>query len=177
MCLSSDIDPEIILRRIRDEWRRQGGNRLETKELDCFETETTVVAYYMHNAGSDRTIIAEATTILTLARNHAENKDDEFPYAKLPVPMMVMRSQVPKIPGLDTTVYANWHWSDGNTRKAFHIECAQSEVKQLQTLFEIAKKMKIVETFWGPEVKLSNVITKKKRSCRRGKNQEQDTGQ
>ena len=90
--------------------------------------------------------------------------------------MMVMRSQVPKIPGLDTTVYANWHWSDGNKRKAFHIECAQSEVKQLQTLFEIAKKMKIVETFWGPEVKLSNVITKKKKSRRRGKNQEQDTG-
>ena len=84
------------------------------KELDCFETETAVVAYYMHNAGSDRTIIAEVTTILTLARNSAEKKDDEFPYANLPVPMMVMRSQVPKIPGLDTTVYANWHWSDGN---------------------------------------------------------------
>ena len=44
MCFSSDIDPEIILRRIRDEWRRQGGNRLEMKELDCFETETAVVA-------------------------------------------------------------------------------------------------------------------------------------
>ena len=147
MCFLSDIDQEITLRRIRDEWRRQGGNRLEMKELNCFETETAVVAYYMHNAGSDRVIIAEATTILTLARKSAEKKDNEFPYANLPVPMMVMRSQVPKIPGPDTTVYANWHWSDGNKQKAFHIECAQSEVKQLQTLFEVAKKMKVADAF------------------------------
>ena len=154
MCFSSDIDPKIILRRIRDEWRRQGGNRLEMKELDCFETETAVVAYYMHNAGSDRAIIAEATKLLTVARQLAEKKDNDFPYANLSVPMMVIRSQVPKIPGLDTMVYANWHWTDGNKRKAFHFECAQSEVKQLQTLIEVAKKMKIVEAFWGPEVKL-----------------------
>ena len=43
MCFLSDIDPEIILRRIRDEWRRQGGNRLEMKELDYFKTETAII--------------------------------------------------------------------------------------------------------------------------------------
>ena len=33
-----------------------------------------------------------------------------------------------------------------------------------------------MEAFWGPEVKLSKVITKKKKFFRRGENQEQDTG-
>ena len=48
-CFSCDKDPETILQRVRPEWRRQGGNRLELKELGCYNTETALVLYFLHN--------------------------------------------------------------------------------------------------------------------------------
>ena len=42
-------DPETILDAIRIEWRRQGGNRLDMRLLDFFDTQTVLVVYMMHN--------------------------------------------------------------------------------------------------------------------------------
>ena len=44
-----DQDPETIINAIRIEWRRQGGNRLDVKLLDCFDMQTVLVVYMMHN--------------------------------------------------------------------------------------------------------------------------------
>ena len=44
---SCDQDPETILNAIRIEWRRQGGNRLDMKLLDCLDTQRVLVAYMM----------------------------------------------------------------------------------------------------------------------------------
>ena len=62
---SCDQDPETILDAIRIEWRRQGGNRLDMKLLGCFDTQTVLVAYMMHNGGNHNTIIKEAGKFLT----------------------------------------------------------------------------------------------------------------
>ena len=48
-CFCCDKDTDTILQRVRPEWRRQGGNRLELKELGCYNTETALVLYFMHN--------------------------------------------------------------------------------------------------------------------------------
>ena len=109
-CFSSDKDPEAILQRVRPEWRRQGGNRLELKELGCFNSETALVLYFMHNEGNVQAILSELVKILVVARNleKADNKD--FQYGDKEVPMMTTRLQNPKVPGQDTSVYEDWHW-------------------------------------------------------------------
>ena len=38
---------------IKREWKRQGGVRLELKELRYFETETALVLYNIFNEGSE----------------------------------------------------------------------------------------------------------------------------
>ena len=66
---SCDQDPETILGAIRIEWRKQGGNRLDMKLLDFFDTQTVLVACMMHNRGNDNTIIKEAGNFLKDARD------------------------------------------------------------------------------------------------------------
>ena len=112
---SSDNDPELVLNAIRIEWRQQGGNRLEMKTLDCFETETVLVAYLMHNGGNHNTVIKEAGKFLKEARDLGKREDTEgdFLYGEMEIPMMVIRNMVPKVPGQDTSVYSNWHWKEG----------------------------------------------------------------
>ena len=104
---SCDQDPETILDAICIEWRRQGGNRLDMKLLDCFDTQTVLVVYMMHNRGNHNTIIKEAGKFLKEARDleKKEANEGEFPYGQLEIPMMVIRSIVPKVPGQDTSQY------------------------------------------------------------------------
>ena len=78
-------DPETILDAIRIEWRRQGGNRLDMNLLDCFDTQTVLVAYMMHNRGNHNTIIKEAGKFLKEAKDleQKEANEGQFPYGKL----------------------------------------------------------------------------------------------
>ena len=77
------------------------------------------------------------------------------------IPAMSTRIQVPKIPGMDTSQYVDWDWRDGNKRKAFHIEVARPRVKQIQQLFDIAKRRNMIATFWGPGARVSSAIPTK----------------
>ena len=98
-----------MLKAIHIEWRRQGGNRLEMKTLDCFETETVLVAYLMHNGGNNNMVIKEAGKFLKEARDLGKREDTEgdFLYGEMEIPMMVIRNMVPKVPGQDTSLYSN----------------------------------------------------------------------
>ena len=42
----------------------KGGNRLDMKLLDCFDMQTVLVVYMMHNRGNQNTIIKEAGKFL-----------------------------------------------------------------------------------------------------------------
>ena len=75
-------DPETIIGAIRIEWRRQGGNRLDMKLLDCFDTQTVLVVDMMHNRVNHNNIIKEAGTFLKEARYHEQKEanEREFPF-------------------------------------------------------------------------------------------------
>ena len=49
-------------------------------------------------------------------------------------------------------------------------------MKQVQALADVAKRRELVKTFWEPEVKLSKVIFKQKKTKRRGEEPMEDTG-
>ena len=49
-------------------------------------------------------------------------------------------------------------------------------MKQVQALADVAKCRDLVKTFWGPEVKLSKVIVKQRKTKRRGEEPVEDTG-
>ena len=130
---SCDQDPETILDAIRIEWRRQGGNRLDMKLLDCFDTQMVLVEYMMHIGGNHNTIIKEAEKFLKEVRDleQKETNKGEFPYGQLKIPMMVIRSIVPNVPGQYTSKYSNWNWKEAEKRKSLHLECASEDMKQV----------------------------------------------
>ena len=85
------------------------------KPLDCFDTKTALVIYYLRNEGSKKTLLKEMTKFLT-ERSDLEAKlmsvsENEYKHASTHIPMMVIRTMLPKVSGLDTSVYSNWHWS------------------------------------------------------------------
>ena len=89
---------------------------------------------------------------------------------------MVIRGIVPKVPGQDTSQYSYRHWKEAEKRKALHLECASEDMKQLQTLADVAKCRDLVKTLRGPEVKLSKVIVKQRKTKRRLEEPMEDTG-
>ena len=173
---SCDVDPDDLIERVIHEWRRQGGNRLELSELECFESETAIVIYNLLHDGSTSTLLKEARRFLNEAKKAEEEEaiDGQFQFAGKAVPAMTMRLGVPKIPGLDTSQFNEWDWRDANKRKALHFECAKADVAHVQELVRIAKARNLVELYWGNNVRLSNVIAKKSRRKRGAA--EEDTG-
>ena len=49
-------------------------------------------------------------------------------------------------------------------------------MKQVQELVDVAKCCDLVKTLWGPEVQLSKVIVKQRKTKRRGEEPVEDTG-
>ena len=98
-CSSCDKDPESILQRVRPEWRRQGGNRLELKELGCYNTETALVLYFLHNECNEQSIVYELTKILDQVRKEEKKQDKDFDFADNGIPLMSTRILMPKVPG------------------------------------------------------------------------------
>ena len=72
-CLSCDDDPQTILQ--RPEWRRQGSNQMELTELSCFNEETPLVLYFVHNKCNEQSIVSELSKILEQARNEEKENN------------------------------------------------------------------------------------------------------
>ena len=73
-CVSCDDEPEEIVERVRHEWRRRGGNKLEASELRCLETAPAMVLFNISNEGNLHAIRAEALRLM--AAKH--KKDTEM---------------------------------------------------------------------------------------------------
>ena len=94
-CVSCDDEPEEIVERVRHEWRRKGGNKLEVSELRCLETAA---------------IRAEAIRLMKLAARQEKDTDMEVDIGgDKSVPDISLQIQVPKIPGQDTSQFQKWH--------------------------------------------------------------------
>ena len=62
------------------------------KELVCFNTETALVLYVMHNTCNEQVIVSELSNILELARNEEREKGKEFLFANKDMPLMTQGS-------------------------------------------------------------------------------------
>ena len=157
---SSNAEPQYLLNQVIHEWRRNNGRKLELSALACFETQTVIVCYNISNDGNQNTLLDEAMKFLLAAQKFGEENtvEGQFPFKGMVVPALTMRSGVPKIPGVDQSGFNDWGWEDLKKRNALHIECATEHVAHVQALVKIAKDDKLVEIYWDPNARLSNVI-------------------
>ena len=61
----SNVDPDIVLERICQEWRRNGGNKLWVQELRSRNAKPAIVLYEMYNKVNPDAVTAEATRLVT----------------------------------------------------------------------------------------------------------------
>ena len=157
--ISCDVEPEEILDLVREEWRRTGGNRLELKDLRTHDVRSALVLYHMDTGGHQPSIIAECTEMLKMARDEEDLNNMDFEWGSAPIPDMAMRLMVPKAPGQDTRKMEKMPSKMKHARKALHIDVAAQHVKLVQALMRIAKDRRIVEKFWGYQVRPTDVIS------------------
>ena len=108
-----------------------------------------MVLYNIFNEGSEQVLLGEATKLMTMTSNEEarEMGKRDFEYATTEIPTMSARIQVLKIPGMGTSQYTDWDWSDGNNKNAFGLEVSRPRVKQVQRLFEISNRRDTIATF------------------------------
>ncbi len=134
-------DPEKVLGRIKQEWRKGGGKRLYIKELRTHEAKGTTVLYLLHNKGTESTLHAEAIIIMSNERDQeAADSMNDFPWAEKALPVFAFSRKVPNIPGQDTQKMQKMPWKMKDFRKALHIVCGKDHVLHIQALMEVAKR-------------------------------------
>jgi len=67
MVFSSDVDPEIIISRVSHEFGRAGGFYFRKKQIQCEETTTPFIIYFLYTFNDITTIREELTSLLNEA--------------------------------------------------------------------------------------------------------------
>jgi hypothetical protein len=100
MVFSSDVDPEIRISRVSHEFGRAGGFYFRKKQIQCEETMTPFIIYFLYTFNDIATIREELTSLLQEALKDMKDDytlPDEFEFS--PIPVINIRRGVPKLPG------------------------------------------------------------------------------
>jgi hypothetical protein len=82
-----DVDPKTIVSRVTHELCRAGGFYFQEKQLQCMETVTPFIIYYLYTFNNITTLHAELTDLLKRAYNDLESKfmiPEEFQHSSIP---------------------------------------------------------------------------------------------
>jgi hypothetical protein len=100
MVFSSDVEPEIIISRVAHEFGRAGGFYFRKKQLQCEQTMTPFIIYFLYTFNVIATLRGELTSLLEEALQGMKDDltlPDEFDYS--PLLDINIRRGVPKLPG------------------------------------------------------------------------------
>jgi hypothetical protein len=95
----------------------------------------------------------------TLAK--CEDTDKTYPFTWKRVPEVGLRKLVPKIDGMDTSVFQGWDGRQQNSRKCLHGEVEESEVPFVHSLVEEVKSRGILAKYFGPMARLAVILEAK----------------
>ena len=168
---SCDKPPAQIMRRVKQEWERQGGKRLEMKAIQSRDTESALVLYKIHNRGDKDELIDELEFMAEQGKEMEcmENDDFEVEWGMSEVPMMHLNLATPKIPGQDPQQFKGLTSRQQQNRKAYHVVVKAEEVLAIQAFIEAAKKHGLLKKMWGDNCIVANVVVTKDRHAPQGR--------
>ena len=159
MVFSSDVDPEIIISRVTHEFGRAGGFYFRKKQLQCEETMTPFIIYFLYTFNDIATLRGELTSLLeeSLQGMKADlTLPDEFEYASLPD--INIRRGVPKLPGQPGSNFRDYSREMQEARRAHLIECDIKEIPFLRVLISYIKEMKLAVRVWGGHTHITETV-------------------
>jgi len=87
MVFLSDVDPEIIVSRVAHEFSRAGGFYFQKKQLQCEETMTPFIIYFLYTFNVIKTLQRELMSLLEEAQQGMMDDLtllDEYEYSTIP---------------------------------------------------------------------------------------------
>ena len=109
MVFSSDVDPEVIISRLSHKFGCAGGFYLRKKQIQCKETMTPFIIYFLYTCNDIETIRSEMTSLFKEALQGIKDDfmlPDEFESS--PLPDINIRRGVPKLPGQPGSNFRNY---------------------------------------------------------------------
>jgi hypothetical protein len=125
LVFSSDVDPETIISQVTHEFCCAGGFYFRKKQLQCVETVTPFIIYYLYTFNDIATLGRELTDLLKKAHQDLESNfilPEEFEHSK--IPDINIRWGVPKLPGQPGSQFWDYSREMQEARWAHLIECA-----------------------------------------------------
>jgi hypothetical protein len=135
LVFSSDVDPETNVSRVRHEFCRAGGFYFQKKQLQCVETLTPFIIYYLYAFNDIATLCTELTDLLKKAHQELESDFmllEEFEHSK--IPEINIRRGVRKLPGQPGSQFCDYSREMQEARWAHLIECNVRAIPLLRLL-------------------------------------------
>ncbi len=144
MVFSSDVEPNVIISRVTHEFGRSGGVYYRKKQLQCEETVTPFIIYFLYTFNDIATLRGEMTSLLEEAHQGMKNNfmlPEEFEHATLPD--INIRRGIPKLPGQPGSNFCNYLREMQEARRAHLIECNIKDIPFLHALISYIKDKKL----------------------------------
>ena len=159
MVFSSDVEPEVIISRVTHEFGHSGGGYFRKKQLQCEETVTPFIIYFLYAFNDIATLRGELTSLLEEA--HQGTKEDftqpeEFEHATLP--NIYICCGVPKLPGQPGSNFRDYSREMQEARRAHLIECDIKEIPFLHALISYIKDMKLAVCIWDGHTHITEMV-------------------
>ena len=88
------------------EWGRQGGDRLNVKDVQCHDTVTPIMFFYLWTEGPVEGYVSELSEILEMAwRQGLRQGDDQLPRTVL-LPAINLKRSIPLVKGANMHGFA-----------------------------------------------------------------------
>jgi len=148
------------------EWEANGGGKLQVKDLQSQESKV-VIALYFVNPGTPyhiilrtlNSIIRDATSIKEHERMELE--DNEEYHKAPPIPGILIRLQVPRLKGMNTSSYNKLPYHVRENRKALHIKTDLEDEAYLKDFIQFTKELNVLALFLGKRARISEVMDTK----------------
>jgi hypothetical protein len=159
MVFSSDVEPEIIISRVAHEFGHAGGFYFWKKQLQCKETMTPFIIYFLYTFNDIATLRGELTSLLEEALQGMKDEftlPDEFEYA--PLLDINICCGIPKLPGQPGSSFCNYSCEMQEARRAHLIECDIKAIPFLRTLISYIKDNKLTVRIWGRHTHITEMV-------------------
>jgi hypothetical protein len=146
----SNVDPETIVSRVTLKFCHAGGFYFWMKQLQCVETVTPFIIFYLYTFNDITTICAELAELLKKAQAYLESNFillDEFQYS--PIPEINICRGAPKLPGQPGSQFRDYSREIQEAHRAHLIECDVQAIPFLTLLINHVKERQLTTPVWG----------------------------
>ncbi len=155
LIFSSDVDPDTITSRVTHEFRQAGRFYFRKKQLQCTETCTPFIIYYLYTFNNLATIRSELTSLLM---QNDFIVPEEFEHHKLPEINICWG--IPKLPRQSDQQFQKYTWDMQEARWAHLIECDTSKIPFIHALINYikVKEHKLTAPIWGGHAHITETV-------------------